>query len=226
MAWRALSFGIGLLALGIGPAQAGKLFCCEVNGQKTCGDILPAQCAARGYTELNKQGVAVRQVAPPLTPEQQARKEAEEQRKKDEEAALKEQKRKDQALLNTYSNEKEIDLSRSRAEQDVEAQIKQAENKLADGQKRLKKLKDDAEFYKNKTLPPELSKSLRDTEYDIKAQGELIESRKKDLAAVRTRYDADKQRYIELTRGGSGGSNLHPALVRPAAPAQPDGRQR
>lgn len=227
MAWRALSFGIGLLALSISPAQAGKLFCCEVNGQKTCGDILPAQCAARGYTELNKQGVAVRQVAPPLTPEQQAQKEAEEQRKKEAEAALKEQKRKDQALLNTYSSEKDIDLARTRAEQDVDGQIKQAENKLADAQKRLKKLKDEAEFYKKGTLPPELNKNLRDTEYDIKAQGELIEARKKDLVGVRARFEADKQRYIELTRGGSGGGNLHPALVRPAPPAPPaDGRQR
>ncbi|MDE2583811.1 MAG: hypothetical protein KGN39_00310 [Betaproteobacteria bacterium] len=227
MAWRALSLGIGLLALSIGSAQAGKLFCCEVNGQKTCGDILPAQCAVRGYTEINKQGVAVRQVAPPLTPEQQAQKEAEEQRKKEAEAALKEQKRKDMALLNTYSSEKDIDLRRAQAEQDVDAQIKQHENKLADAQKRLKKLKDEAEFYKKGNLPPDLNKHLRDTEYDIKSLGELIEARQKDLVAVRARFDADKQRYIELTRGAGSGGNLHPALVRPTPPAPPaDSRQR
>lgn len=228
MAWRALSFGIALLTLGAGPAQAGKLFCCEVNGQKTCADILPAQCVARGYSEINRQGVAVRQVAPPPTPEQRAQQEAEERRKIDAEAALKEQKRKDQALLNTYSSEKDIDVLRARAEQEVQGQIKQSESKVAEAQKRLKKLQGEAEFYKKQTLPAELNKNIRDTEYDLKAQGELIETRKKDLIGVRARFEADKQRYVELTRGASGnGGNLHPALVRPAPPAAPgDPRQR
>lgn len=223
MVWRAASLVIlGLAAL---PAQAGKLYCCEVNGQKTCGDILPPQCQAKGYKELNTQGVAVREVAPPLTIEQRAKLEEEARRKKEEEAAQKEQARKDMALLNTYSSEKDIDIQRARTEQDIQGLIKQSENKASDAQTRLKKQRDELEFYKNRPVPPELAKSIRDLEFDLKTQRDASERRKQELEQVKAKYERDKQRYIELTRGRSAGNgNLHPALTHPVAPPAPGER--
>jgi len=225
MAWRVAS--LLLLAAAALPAQAGKLYCCEVNGQKVCGDILPAQCQVKGYKELNAQGVAVREVAPPLTAEQRAQKEAEERRQKEEEAAQKEQKRKDQALLNTYSSEKDIDQLKARAEQEFLALIRQGEGKVADAAKRLDKLKGELEFYKNRAVPPELDKNIKDTEFDLRSQKDAVERRKQELEQVRAKYDKDKVRYIDLTRGKSANSgNLHPALMHPPAPAAPTSNDR
>lgn len=213
--WRAAS--LLLLALGAGPAQAGKLYCCEVNGQKTCGDSLPPQCQAKGYKEVGASGAA-RQVAPPLTAEQRAQKEEEERRQKEDEAAQKEQKRKDAALLNTYGSEKDIDVFQARAEQDVQDQIRQSENKVADIQKRLKKSREELEFYKNKSVPPALQKSIRDAEYELKVQTELVTGKKRELELVRQRYEQDRQRYIALTRNrGAGTGSMHPALAPPPA---------
>lgn len=217
MAWRVAS--LLLLAAAVVPAHAGRLYCCEVNGQKTCGDSVPAQCQAKGYKELNAQGVAVREVGPPLTPEQRARQEEEQRRRVEAEAALKEQKRKDMALLNTYSSEKDIDALKARGEQDLLGQIKQSENKLADSQKRLKKYRDELEFYRNKPLPLELDKNFKDTEHEVKSFQELIQRRKQELDQMRAKYDLDKLRYGELTRARAANpASLHPALVQPAPP--------
>ncbi|MGE4447511.1 MAG: hypothetical protein AB7E15_04340 [Azospira sp.] len=203
---------------GEDPNRLVKLYCCEVDGQKTCGDTLPPQCQKRAYKELNSLGVA-REVGPPLTPEQQAQKVRDEQRRKEEEAVQKEQARKDTALLNTYSSEKDIDLIRSRNEQEMQGQIKQSENKVADAQKHLKRLQDEMEFYKHRPAPSELGKNIRDAEYDLRLQKELLERKNQELQQIRSKYDQDKRRYIELTRARAANpAGLHPALVHPAPP--------
>lgn len=196
-----------------------KLYCCEVDGQKMCGDSLPAQCQSRAYKELNSQGVA-RQVGPPLTPEQRAQKERDEQRRKEAEAAQKEQDRKDAALLNTYSSEKDIDALRARSEQEVVQQIRQNEGKVAEAQKHLQRLQAELEFYRQKPVPSELGKNIRDAEYDLRVQKELLGRRNQELAQLRARYDQDKRRYLELMRARAVNPGaLHPALVQPATPA-------
>lgn len=221
----ALAWGLAVPAWAAPPKQVDdpsrlvKLYCCEVDGQKTCGDSLPPQCQKRAYKELNSLGVA-REVGPPLTPEQQAQKARDEQRRKEEDAALKEQARKDTALLNTYSSEKDIDVIRGRNEQEMQGQIKQSENKVADAQKHLKRLQDEMEFYKHRPAPPELGKNLRDAEYDLRIQKELLERKNQELQQIRNKYDLDKRRYIELTRARAANpAGLHPALVPPAPPS-------
>lgn len=180
---------------------AGSFFCCaDESGKQVCGDILPQVCIGRAYRELGDSGRTQRQIEAPLTPEQRAQRAAEEERRKVQEDAIREQRRKDRALLDTYGSEKDIDTLRRRAENDVALSIKAAEEKIAEARVQRKKFEDEAEFYKKKQMPAEIEKGLRDAEYSIKAQESLIESKKKDLEAVRLKYDDDKRRYIELFR--------------------------
>lgn len=192
-----------LLALyGAGQAvAAGAFYCCvDQNGKQVCGDILPQACYGRAYRELGSSGRTTRQVDAPLTAEQRAQLAADEERRKAEEAALKEQKRKDTALLNTYSSEQDIEVMRRRAEQDVRLSIKSAEAKIEDVVKQRKKFEAEAEFYKKKKLPAEVEKGLRDADFEVKALGLVIETKKKELEIVRLKYDEDRRRYLELTR--------------------------
>ena len=180
---------------------AGKLFCCnDNNGKQVCGDILPHECYGRAYRELGDSGRTVRTVDAPLTAEQRAQRAAEEEKRKAEETALREQQRKDQALLNTYGTEQDIEAMRLRAEEDVKKSIKAAEVKIAEIRAQRKKLENEAEFYKKKHLPPEIQKGLRDTDTEIKAQESIIEAKKLELDAIRVKYDEDKRRFIELGR--------------------------
>ena len=72
-------------------------------------------------------------------------------------------------MLNTYGSEREIEMMRARAIDDVRKAIQAAETKIAETQARRKHFEDEAEFYKKKKLPPEIDKGLRDADADIKA---------------------------------------------------------
>jgi hypothetical protein len=177
------------------------IFCChDASGRQVCGDILPAACYGRAYRELGNSGRASRIVAAPLTAEQRAKRAAEEQLRQEQERALNEQRRKDQALLNTYGSEKDIEAMRSRAERDLALAIKAAEEKIIEIRRQRRKFEEEAEFYNNRQLPVEVTKGLRDADYEIKAQESVIESKKKDRETTRLKYDEDLRRFIELSK--------------------------
>ncbi len=204
MALRKLS-GLCFFALALGfsgaSVAAGKLFCCiDASGKQECGDILPQACYGRACREIGESGRTVRQVEAPLTAEQRAQRAAEEERLKAEELVLKEKQRKDQALLNTYGSEKDIEAMRLRAQTDVFKAIKAAEDKITEIRLLRKKFEDEAEFYKKKQVPAEVKKGLNDADFEIKAQESVIESKKKELDTIRVKYDEDHRRYLEISR--------------------------
>lgn len=179
---------------------AGTLFCCaDASGKQVCGDLLPQACYGRAYRELGDNGRTLRNVEAPLTAEQRELRAAEEEQRKVDAAALKEKQRKDQALLNTYASEKDIEAMRLRAQEDVRKSIKDSEGQIVAIRVRRKKFEDEAEFYKKKALPPEVKKGLRDTDFEIKAQQSVIESKQKELEIIRAKYDEDLKRYRELS---------------------------
>ena len=111
----------------------------------------------------------------------------------------KELRRKDQALLDTYATPQDIDLAQGKAESDVNLAIRGAEDRISAARKQRKKFEEEAEFYKKKTLPPDVAKGLRDADHEIKTQQELLDVKKGDAATIKAKYDADRKRYSELT---------------------------
>ena len=193
-----------LLGLGASCAAAGNLYCCiDATGKQACGDILPQACYGRAYRELGATGQTARVVEAPLTTEQRAQRAADEERRKAEEVILKEKERKDQALLNTYSNEKDIEVMRMRAQDDIKKSVKDAETKIAEVRTRRKKFENEAEFYKKKQLPADVQRGLREADAEIKSIQSEIESKAKELELVRVKYDEDLRRYLELTKRGT-----------------------
>ncbi len=200
----ALSLVLGLsgAAGAAGPAaSANKFYCCaDSTGKQVCGDILPQACFGRAYRELGADGRTVREVEAPLTAEQRAHKAAEEERRKEEEARQKEQQRKDQALTDTYANVDDIESMRKRSLEEINKSIKNAEARIAEIRTLRKKYENEAEFYKKKKMPAEIQKGLSDTEFEIKGQEAIIESKKKEIDAVQAKYDDDRKRYLDLMR--------------------------
>lgn len=189
------------LTAALPAGAAARIFCCnDDHGKKVCGDILPPACVGRAYREIGANGVVVREVEAPLTEEQRALRAVEERRRKDAEEAAKEQRRLDQALLQTYGSEADIEMMRKRAEADTHAGIKAAELKIVEAKKRRQKFEDEAEFYKKSTVPPEVEKGLKDADFEIQAQQNLIEAKQKELEIIKAKYDEDKRRYLELKR--------------------------
>lgn len=177
------------------------VFCCEVEGGKhLCGNPMPPQCLTRARREMTPGGT-VRQVTAPLTPEQKAEQEAAAARKKKEDEQRAEQRRKDAALVASYASEKDIDAKRDRALAQANQFLKQAQDRYADIQKAKQKLDDEAEFYKKKTMPPQLQVQMKQNQSELAAQQGVLEGRKQDIEAIRARFEQEKKRYVELTGG-------------------------
>lgn len=197
-----------LLFAGLIPsAHAGKTYCCaDERGRQACGDSLPRECFGRAYRELSERGTLLRQVEAPLTAEQQAQREAAIANQKKEERAAMEEKRKNQALINTYNSEKDVDIARERALADVENRAKEVQTKFNEALKRKQKLEAEMEFYKKKPVPPELKEQIKANEIEIKAQQTAIDAKKQEMEQIGARFAEEKKRYLELMHSSKTGA--------------------
>ena len=199
---------IALLAcalLAASPAIAQRLYkyTDPATGKTVYTERLPAEAAGKANEQLNRQGTVVKREAPAPTAEELAAREADRKRRLDEEMAAKEEKRKNQALLNTYASEKDIDEARGRALQVNDEAIKDAERKLAEAQKRQKLLASEAEFFQKKPMPMQLKLDIQGNQAELKAHGDLLDAKRKETASINAKYDEDKRRYLELSKGGT-----------------------
>ena len=199
---RKTSWALLALLAATSVQAANEFYCCQdpASGRRVCSDTLPEQCRGRAYRILDSGGNIIKEVGAPLSPEQKAEQALENKRRKQLEEAGREQRRRDQALLDTYATPEDIDLAQKKAEADVNTAILAAIGRIDAAQVKRKKLADEAEFYKKKTLPPELDRNLRAIDHEIRLQQELLDLKKKEFDTIKAKYDADRKRYFELTR--------------------------
>jgi hypothetical protein len=197
---------------------AGEIYCCPdpASGRRVCADTLPDQCRGRAYRVLDSNGNVIKEVGPPLTPEQKAEQVAEAKRLKKVEEAAREQRRRDQALLDTYATRQDIDLAQEKAESDIKLAIQDANAAIVEISRKRKKFDNEAEFYKKKTLPVELAKELRALDHETKLQLELIEVKKQEFAIVRAKYEADRLRFDTINGGATKATRSAPSGGSPA----------
>lgn len=175
-------------------------YCCnDDNGQQICSDQLPPICYKRAYRVMEGSTV-IKRVEAPLSPEQRKQRQAEERRAAEEERAIREQRRRDRILLDTYNTVQDIEVQRTRAIQEIEQGMRQAQQELTELQKKRVQLNEESEFYKRKPMPSDLQAALRANDADIAAQQSIIDAKKKDIDAVNARFDEDKRRYLHLIR--------------------------
>jgi len=197
-----LSLSVALTAAAL-PAHAGKTYCClNEHGRNVCGDILPQECYGRAYREVSERGLTLRQIAAPLTAEQRVQRDAELERKKQEDIVAREEQRHNEALLNTYANEKDIDFMRDRALSAVSAGAKEVQTKYAEALKRKQRLEGELEFYKKKPVPDNLKEQIKANEIDLKAQLLAVDAKKQEMEQLNAKFAEEKKRYLELKQGG------------------------
>lgn len=191
-----------LLCLASLPAGAGTIKkWVDEHGVTHYGDTIPPQYVNQGSTELSTKGVVVKKTERAQTPEERRAQEEEKSRQQDAKLKEQEMQRRDKALLNTYTSEKEIDLSRDRNLQQAEVQSQSAELRIKQVADRLNKYRKQAEGMtkSGKPVAPDLKQDIQDAEREIVRLEESIQQKKKDMEAIRARFEADKQRYRELT---------------------------
>ncbi len=195
----------GMLALSlVAPAaQAQKIVCWKDASGKTvgCGDKVPAEYAGGSTKELDKQG-NVRKTSESAD-EIAKRKAAEKdqaQAKAEETKRLTEQKRQDSALINTFSNEKEIDLKRDRELLALDnfiiqqrAALKVANERVADAKSRAANYEKD-----KKPLSPAVKEDMARAEREQTRVSGEIAANEKAKADTSTKYAEYRRRYSEL----------------------------
>jgi hypothetical protein len=167
-------------------AQAQSYRCVGKDGKKYYGQSVPAQCIGVVVEQISAQGAVLKRIDPQPQAEDRAKKEAEEAGRKKQAALDREQGRRDQALLATYTSEKDVEDGRRRALENDQRLLKDLEGRIAALKQRRTAAKDDP-----KAMDSELQ-----------MQENLLAAKKKELATINAKYDEDKKRYLELTGRG------------------------
>lgn len=108
--------------------------------------------------------------------------------------------RRDEALLNSFTNEKEIDLSRDRSLLQIEARINSYSTLLKSAQVTLDDLhkENDARAEKGLKIPQSLTDDLVRAEDRVAKLQRDLDNSQKESESLKARYEADKQRFREL----------------------------
>ena len=195
---------LGAAAALAAPAAAQKTDavtyrCVGADGKKYYSSTIPRQCIGRPVEQLNRQGLVVRRIDPEGDEKARQEKAAQLAKKREQEAEQREERRRNQALLATYTSEKDIEDARARALSDNRKALRELETRLEAGRRRRAGYDKELAFYKGDAKPPaKLAEDVQAVEMEIKANEELLAVKQKEVVHINARYDEDKRRYREL----------------------------
>jgi len=153
------------------------------------GDSIPPQYADRDNTLMNKQGIAVQQNkanAPHVD--------------KVAELAKLEQDKKDRALLGTFTNANEIDLTRDRNLEPELLAMKNLQQDRAITQKKVDQSTLAAGNYSKakKPVPANIRDELKANKEAVAKIDQRISERQQAIDNIHKRFEEDKKRYLAL----------------------------
>jgi chromosome segregation ATPase len=205
-----------LLAVSFAPAAGAAFKCVDEKGLTHIGDTPPAGCANVVMYETSASGLVLRKIDPTPTAEQLKARQDEFERTKDALKNQAEQKRKDTALLNTFSGEKEFDVVRDRNVEPIKARIKLAEERIKEVDKRSKEIEEEMEFYKagkskarSLAPPAQLTADLARLTTERTTLKANIVKYEAEIEQIKARFEADKKRWLALK---------YPTAAKPAEP--------
>lgn len=168
----------------------------DKNGTTHYGETIPPEYADRNAVKLDKGRI------------EQRNEKLEGGKQKDTkdpaiERARIEAERHDNALLNTYSSEAEIDLARDRNLQQVAARSNGFSMLLKTAQENLTSLQQelDARTKQGREIPQSLKEDIANAKDRVTKTQNDLDSSLKEQEEVKARYEADKARYRLLKSG-------------------------
>lgn len=189
-----------------------------------CGDKVPPEYLNNSTRELDKTG-NVRKTSESV--EDAAKRKMQEkeiaEKKEAEQKRVAEQKRQDSALLNTFTNDKEIDLKRDRELQALDnnitqqrAALKLSNDRLVEAQQRAAAF--DKSNKDKKPAPAAIKDDLARAEVDKARLEKDIAAKEQEKLDTVTKYATYKKRFQEL-KGITPATATAPAATAPATTA-------
>jgi len=199
--WLSRFFLNGVLALAIpGAACAAKLYkWVDEKGQVHYSESIPPQYRDKANTEIDRRGRILRKNE--ALAEQKRQAEEDVARKQAEEKRLTERARRDKALLETYTNEAEIDLARDRNIAFPKQVMESYEPRIKTGRQRGEALRAEREGLAKagKPVPAALDSDIAAAEKDLNTLMAELKSKQAEIEQISERFAAQKARYRELT---------------------------
>ena len=156
-------------------ANAQSFRCVGKDGKKYYGSTVPPQCAGAVIEQLNAQGAVIKRIDPAGDSKAAEEKAAAEAKKRQDDAAAKEAARRRNALLATYSSEKDIEDARAR---DLAANAKAA-----------------------KDIEVRIETAKKGKAGDVTTLEGMLAAKRQEATAINAKYDEDKKQYIQFTKG-------------------------
>lgn len=182
------------------PGGAGKIYCWKnAQGKMECGDREPA-APAGAVRELNKRGVTVDTKDAAAGAEQLKARQQEDARKQAEKEQAERQHRADRALLDTFTNEQEIELKRKRDIGAIDVQLGTLETnlkKIAERRSAAQRQVDESTRSK-KPVPPNLQDEIARSDREQGQISAQLYKYRQEIAALNKQYDEYLKRYREL----------------------------
>lgn len=197
-------------ALAQDPATAGKgagiYTCVDGHGRRITADRPIPECSGREQHILNRDG-SLRGVQPPtLTAEERAEFEARERAAAEQRAAQADAVRRDRNLMARFPNETAHGRAREAALDTVRLAIRAGEARLRELAAERKPLRDEAEFYQGKALPPKLKAAIDANDAAVDAQRSAAATQESELDRINRLYDVELARLRKLWSGAPPGS--------------------
>jgi hypothetical protein len=211
-----------LLSLIAGGAGAALYKWVDEKGRVQYSDKPPPD-REKGAVQMTNRGVVVKKLEPDLSAEQKKAQQDELARRKQEDVRSAEQRRQDNALLQSFTSVQEIDMKRDREVHAIDATIanlrgqeRSVSERLADDRRRV-----DGFNKRNKPAPDTLKEDVQRNEAQAKVIRDEIERRHQEILDTRAKYEALKKRYQELREQEQAGApSAAPAATAAQAPAK------
>lgn len=190
-----------VVGLSTGPAMAGKLYkWVDENGRVRYGDSIPPQYARKSNQTLNEQGVVVERKAAAKTPEQIAEEARIKAEQEEAERIRKEKAYQDRILLDTFTNEDEMVMTRDGKIEAIEAVIRVTKGRNEKLEQRLTELKQHAAYLERsgRPVPESLNKEITESRDQIAENLKYVKNRKQEQQNIRDKFEQDIRRFREL----------------------------
>jgi hypothetical protein len=181
--------------------QAGKLYkWVDENGQVRYGDAIPAKYAKKSNETLNKEGIVVDHKAAAKTRAQLAEEERIKKAEAEEERTRREKAYQDRILLDTFTNEDEMVMTRDGKIEAIEAVIRITNGRTEKLKQRLAELQSAAANRERAGKPvfDDTKKAIADTRDQIEQNRRYVVNRQAEQQKIRDKFEADIKRFREL----------------------------
>ena len=197
-------------------ASAPIYSCVDANGRRLSSDRPIPECLSQEQNMLGKDGTVRKKMPPLLSPEQQARKDAERAAQARAEAARMEQVRNDRLLLSRYPTLAAHDQARQRALESTQKAIDTIQVRIAQLETERVVLANERAGLGFKAVPEDLKIRTNSNEGSLEAQRTLLRSMEAERARINLQYDNERQRLALLLAGLPPGAQVDAGQPSPS----------